>query len=126
MFGQFLIPRTTVNANGSGPTIPLGAAQSHLIQLTLVIEKIVEQQSLDIHIEGSTDGETWTPEPLAFFPQKFYVGNAAILLDLSRHPEVTHIRAAWKAHRWGRGDLIPHFGVYLFAEVAASLTLDSK
>lgn len=126
MFGQFLIPKMTIEANGSGPVVALGAAQGTLLQLTLAIEKIVEQQSLDIHIEGSTDGDTWAEKPLAFFPQKFYTGNAAILADLTKHPEFTHIRATWKAHRWGRGELVPHFGVYLFAEAAASLTLDSK
>ena len=126
MFGQFLIPQSTIVGHGHGPAVALGSANSGLLQLTLVIEKIVEQQSLDIHIDGSLDGETWGEKPLAFFPQKFYTGNSAILVDLAAHPEITHIRASWKANRWGRGDLTPHFGLYLFAEACASSTLDSK
>ena len=125
MVAQFLIPKSTIVGHGHGAAVPLGSAHSGLIQLTLVVEKIVEQQSLDIHIDGSTDGETWGDKPLALFPQKFYVGNSAILIDLAAHPEITHIRASWKANRWGRGDLTPHFGLYLFAEACASSTLDS-
>ena len=80
MFGQFLIPQSTIVGHGHGPAVALGSANCGLLQLTLVIEKIVEQQSLDIHIDGSLDGETWGEKPLAFFPQKFYVGNSAILV----------------------------------------------
>ncbi|WP_031499697.1 hypothetical protein [Bryobacter aggregatus] len=126
MFAQFLIPQSTITANGSGAAVALHAAAGALLQLTLVIEKIVEQQSLEIHIEGSADGATWAEKPLLVFPQKFYTGQSALLLDLAAHPEITQVRATWKAHRWGRGELTPHFGVYLFAEAHASLKLDSK
>ena len=126
MFAQFLIPQTTLVGNGTGQAIALGSAQGATLQLTLVIESIVEQQSLDIHIDGSPDGADWGEKPLAHFSQKFYIGKSAILVDLSAHPDLTHIRASWKAHRWGRGEMTPHFGAYLFAEAVTSLELDSK
>ena len=53
MCAQFLIPQTTLVGNGTGQAIALGSAQGATLQLTLVIESIVEQQSLDIHIDGS-------------------------------------------------------------------------
>jgi len=121
MLPQFLIPEAALSANGHGPVVDLGASAGSLLQLTLSIRRVIEQESLDIAIEGSVDGETWLEKPLVHFPQKFYCGDYSILCDLHEHPEVKQIRATWKLHRWGRGTPEPFFDVFLFAEEAKQL-----
>ncbi len=126
MFHHFLIPKSVLMGNGSGVAIALGDAAGRMLQLTLVIDAVIEQQSLEVHLEGSLDGETWIEAPLAAYPQKFYIGSSVMICDLAAHPEIRFVRATWKANRWGRGVLKPRFGVYLFAEPVASVALDSK
>jgi hypothetical protein len=111
MLPQFLIPETVVRKDGTGPTVPVDAPS---ILLTLGINRIVEQESLDVSIWSSADGEAWTE--LAAFPQKFYCGTSSLLLDLKTHPDAKILQARWKMGRWGRGDLTPLFGFYVFAE----------
>jgi hypothetical protein len=97
-----------------GPEIALGKSTGNVL-LTLGITRIMEQESLDLTIWGSS-GDSW--KQIAAFPQKFYCGTYSLLLNLKRNPEVTAIRAQWKMARWGRGDLTPLFGFYVFAEEA--------
>ncbi|SRR5579871_563135 len=115
MVPAFLLPENVSREDGHGPVIEIGASGKHLL-LTLGITRILEQESLDVTIAGSADGETW--QTLMTFPQKFYCGTYSLLLDLRRHPGVRHLRANWKMGRWGRGDQKPLFGFYLFAEEA--------
>ena len=126
MFAQFLIPKTVIAVHGLGAGLALGTAQGGLLQLTLGIENVIEQQSVEVHLEGSVDGEIWLEKPLAAFPQKFYVGNSVILCDLAAHPEIAYVRASWRANRWGRGVLQPRFELYLFGESVASGALEFK
>ena len=115
MVPAFLLPEHVAREDGHGPVIEIEASNNHLL-LTLGITRILEQESLDVTISGSADGETW--QTLITFPQKFYCGTYSLLLDLRRHPGVRHLRANWKMGRWGRGDQKPLFGFYLFAEEA--------
>jgi len=96
------------------------------LQLTLAIEKTIEQQSIEVRLEGSLDGEVWLEKPLFAFPQKFYEGVSVMVCDLGGQPEIGFVRASWRVNRWGRGVLKPDFEVYLFAESVASVALDSK
>ncbi len=121
MLASFLVPETEQRANGESEPIALGEARNKLLSLTLGITRIIEQESLDVAIFGSTDGEQFSDTPLISFPQKFYCGTYTILLDLGRHPDVTHIKATWKMNRWGRGEPKPLFGFYVFAEEAAGV-----
>jgi hypothetical protein len=121
MLPNFIVPDSEQRANGESEAMELGDAKGKLISLTLGINRIIEQESLDVAVLGSTDGESWEETPLLSFPQKFYCGAYTILLDLSEHPDVTHVKATWKMSRWGRGDSKPLFGFYLFAEEATSL-----
>ncbi len=116
MPNTFLIAETKVAENGSGPAVPLGTSAGKMLLLTLGITKIVEQESLDVSIWGSADGNDWGKQPLLAFPQKFYQGTYALLLDLSRRPEVKHVQARWQVARWGVGSTTPMFVFYLFAE----------
>ena len=109
----FLVEEQEVTKNGAGPAV--GLEGTLLLEITLGITAIVEQQSLDLGIHGSTDGVEWTSKPLAAFPQKFYRGIYSILFDAAKHPEIRHIRAQWKVSRWGRGDLTPRFRFYVAA-----------
>ena len=110
MFDAFLVSeKTVINAKGDGPSVDLSAASNRVFLATLSITNIVEQESLDVSIYGSTDGAAWTPKPIASFSQKFYRGESPLLLDLTQHPEVKVVRAHWEANRWGRGTEIPMF-----------------
>jgi len=115
MLPQFLLPETTVREAGTGEPIDLGELQGETLILTLGITRIIEQESIDISIWGSTDGSDWGAKPLVAFPQKFYCGTYQILLDLSERP-VRHLRTKWSVNRWGKGDPKPLFTVYLFVQ----------
>jgi len=112
---SFLVPQTTVHANGDGPGLLLAPNRPPSLLITLGIVKTVEQELLHVFIQGSRNGTDWT-ERLAVFPEKFYAGVSSVLVDLSQHIEVEYVRAQWKAVRWGRGDKTPVFDFYVFAE----------
>jgi hypothetical protein len=101
--------KTTVTAKGDGERVDLGGASDRLFLLTLDITRIIEQESLEITIMGSTDGTTWDPKPIVTFPQKFYCGQHPLLLNLAGHPNMKFIRAHWEVARWGRGTVTPMF-----------------
>jgi hypothetical protein len=116
----FLLTEQTIRQDGSGPVLDLRDSSQQTLFLSLGITRVLEQQSLDLTIWGSADGETWGSKPIAAFPQKFYCGAYSLLLDLSAHPDVKYLRATWKVSRWGRGEPTPLFSIYVFAEPAAS------
>ena len=59
MLPAFIIPEQSVDANGTGEALELGDDAGRMLLLTLGITDIVEQESLDISISGSADGEEW-------------------------------------------------------------------
>ena len=115
---DFLLPESIVRENGTGPGMGLGASQGTLIEVTLGITRIIEQESLDVAVWGSTDGIDWGSKPLAQFPQKFYCATYSLRIDLSGHPDIELMQVRWKVNRWGRGDARPLFGFYVFAQTA--------
>ncbi len=116
MLPGFFVPETTIDSNGSSAPIDLGGSAGQMLLLTLGILDIVEQESLDVSLWGSADGETWGAAPIRTFPQKFYRGTCQILCPLDAHPDVRYLRVDWKVHRWGVGSKTPMFKLYLFAE----------
>jgi hypothetical protein len=116
MLPSFLLPETVIREDAEGPAVNLESSQGKLLLLTLGITRIVEQESLDVSIWGSPDQQNWGAKAIYSFPQKFYCGTYQLLVDLTEHPEVRHLRAACKVARWGRGEPKPLFGVYLFAQ----------
>jgi len=116
MLRNFLLPESIARADGIGPDVDLGSKQAKLLVLTLGITRILEQESLEVFILGSPDGENWSARPLARFPPKFYCGIYSILLNMAGSPEVRYVRVEWKMSRWTKGDTIPMFGFYVYAE----------
>jgi hypothetical protein len=110
MIDTFLVAdKTVVNAKGDGPAVDVSTAANRVFLLSLNITDIVEQESLDVSIYGSTDGPAWGAKPITNFPQKFYRAQHPLLLDLNGHPEIKFVRAHWEVNRWGRGSETPRF-----------------
>ena len=116
MLPNFLIPETVIREAGSGPEMSVASLEGGLLLLTLGITRIIEQQSLDVSIWGSADGQEWGTKPALTFPQKFYCGTYQIIADLSGHPDVKFLRVKWAVNRWGKGDSKPLFGIYVFIQ----------
>src|SRR5437763_5288705 len=117
MVDSYLVPeKTVVTAKGSGTPLDLTGLGNRVLLLTLRITNIVEQESLDVSIWGSADGNAWGEKALAAFPQKFYRGEHPLLLDLTPRPEIKFLRAHWECYRWGRGTDVPTFGFSVQAQ----------
>lgn len=121
MLPDFLVTESLHREDGASVELELGGAAGKLVQITLGISRIIEQESLDVSLHGSADKAAWVH--LSSFPQKFYCGTYVILLDLSQHQEVAFLRAQWKMARWGRGEPKPLFGFYIFVQEAQGQAL---
>ena len=113
MLDGFLVPEMAVEANGEGEPIAIGDASGKTFLLTLAVTRILEQQSLDVSVWGSADGQAWGEKPLIAFPQKFYQGVSQLLLDLRDAPETKFLRTKWTVNRWGVGSPKPRFSFLL-------------
>lgn len=110
MLDTFLIPQNTViTQKGDGEATDISAAAHRVFLITLAIAQIVEQESIDVSVFGSPDGNSWGPKALVSFPQKFYRGETPMLLDLTTEPAIKMLRAHWEVNRWGRGSEKPVF-----------------
>jgi hypothetical protein len=116
MLRNVLLPESIVRADGTGPEIDLGPKRGKLLVLTLGITRILEQESLEVTVCGSSDGEEWESKPLAKFPPKFYCGLYSILLNLGSRSDVRFLRIQWKMSRWSKRETMPMFGFYVYAE----------
>ncbi len=118
MLPNFLLCEQIVRQNGTGPALDLGAQAGNVLSVTLGINRIIEQESLDLAVWGSVDGENWGTKPLTRFPQKFYCGVYSLMVDLTDRPDIRYLRCDWKVSRWGRGEPTPLFGLYVFTETS--------
>jgi hypothetical protein len=116
MLRNFLLPESIARADGMGPEIDLGSKQGKLMVLTLGITRILEQESLEVSVWGSPDGESWGTKPVAKFPPKFYCGLYSILLNMGASSDVRFVRVQWKMSRWSKRENLPMFGFYVYAE----------
>lgn len=91
-----------LEASGDGASFNITESASRTFLCRLAVTDQIEQESLEVSIWGSTDGETWPKKPLLKLPQQFYRGTTKMVLDLSLRPEVKFIRAHWDLNRWGR------------------------
>jgi hypothetical protein len=116
-----LIPQgTLLQENGHGETVEVRASSTRTFYCTMLIREQIEQESVDVSIWGSADGESWGTQPLLKLPQQFYRGETRAVLELTLVPEVNFIRPGWDLNRWGRVAPLPMFvlGLHL-AEVPA-------
>ena len=116
-----LIPQgTCLQENGHGDSVDVRASATRTFFCVMLIRDQIEQESVDVAIWGSADGENWGTHPLLKLPQQFYKGETRAVLDLTLVSEVSFIRAAWELNRWGRVAPLPMFvlGLHL-AEVPA-------
>jgi len=96
-----VVPAGVSYSDGCGPAFELSPSErGKLLLLTLVINAVLEHETLSVSICGSQDAETWTTTPLASFPPRHHCGVYSILLNLAARPEVRYIRAQWKMQRW--------------------------
>ena len=117
-----LVPAgTRVEAKGEGQHFDVSTSATRTFFCVLSITDVIEQESLDVAIQGSADGENWPAMAILRIPQRFYRGETKMVLDLTVRPEVKFIRARWDVSRWGRVAPTPMFvfGVRL-SEVAAT------
>lgn len=116
-----LIPQgTTVRETGHGEAVDVRSSSTRTFFCKLLITDQIEQESVDVSIWGSADGENWGAHPVLKLPQQFYRGETRAVLDLSLAPNVQFIRAGWELNRWGRVAPLPMFvlGLHL-AEIPA-------
>lgn len=112
-----LIPaQTRVTANGHGAAADIRASTTRTFLCTLEIFDQIEQESLDVGIWASADGQDFGKKPILKIPQRFYRGETRQVLDLSYLPDANFIRAAWELVRWGRVAPHPMFVIGVRAE----------
>src|SRR5450432_538641 len=128
MIDVLLVPRnTTVTAKGDSQPIDVSAAATPVFLATLSVTKIVEQQAIELSFFTSADGATWEAKPTASLPQKFYIGEYPLLVDLSQATGAKFLRAHWEVSRWGRGTVTPNFQLGLrVREIPAELLRETR
>jgi hypothetical protein len=102
-------PGTRLTSNGEGQAFEIGASETRTFMCTMFITDQIEQESVDISVWGSADGQDFGKLPLLKMPQRFYRGETRQVLDLKLKPEVKFLRAKWDLTRWGRGAPHPVF-----------------
>jgi hypothetical protein len=105
-----LIPNDTlVRENGVSAAVDIRASQTRTFFCVMNITDQIEQESLDVSIWASADGENWGTHPVLKVPQQFYRGETRAVLDMTQIPEINFVRAAWELNRWGRVAPLPMF-----------------
>ena len=128
MIDAFLVPENTVvSAKGDSEPLEIVSATNLTFLATLSVTKIVEQESIELTFFTSADGTTWEAKPVASLPQKFYVGEYPLLVDLSQANGAKFLRAHWEVARWGRGPVTPNFEIALrVREIPADLLQEAR
>lgn len=128
MLDTSLIPENTVvTAKGDSPPVDVSTAAHPAFLMTLSISRVIEQESIEVSVFTSADGAAWETKPAATLPQKFYVGEYPLLVDLSQSPGTRFVRAHWEVNRWGRGSTTPEFAIGLrLREIPADLLQDAR
>lgn len=103
---DLVAPDTRVTANGDGEARDISGSQTRTFLCSMTIADQIEQESVDLSVWGSADGQDWGKQPLLKMPQRFYRGETRQVLDLSFRPEIKFLRAKWELARWGR--VAPH------------------
>lgn len=103
---DLIAPGTRLTVNGEGRPRDVTSTQTRTFLCVLRVTEQIEQESVDVSIWGSEDGQAWGRKPLLKMPQRFYRGKTQQILDLALKPEIRFLRAKWELNRWGR--VAPH------------------
>ena len=121
-----LIPADTkLESNGNGEPLDISETVSRTFFCTLAVTEQIEQESLDVSIWGSVDGQAFGKRPLLKLPQQFYRGTTKMVLDISLRPEIKFVRARWELNRWGRVSPTPMFVAGLQLEEIPPMSRDT-
>jgi hypothetical protein len=101
-----LIPLSRLTGDGEGAPIDVSKSSTRTFLCKMEVTAQIEQESIELSVRGSQDGEAWEKKPLLIMPQRFYNGETSQVLDISPRPDLHYIRARWKLTRWGR--VAPH------------------
>lgn len=105
-----LIPaETKLESNGEGQPSDISGSESRTFLCLLTVSDQIEQESLDVSVWGSSDGQDFGKRPLLKIPQQFYRGTTKMVLDISLRTEVRFLKAKWELNRWGRVSPTPMF-----------------
>ena len=102
-------PQTKLESNADGQAFDISASATRTFLCELTVTDQIEQESLDVSLWGSADGQDFGKRPLLKIPQQFYRGTTKMVLDLSMRPETRFLRAHWELNRWGRVAPTPMF-----------------
>lgn len=102
-------PETKLESNADGQAVDISATTTRTFLCELCVTDQIEQESLDVSLWGSADGQEFGKKPYLKIPQQFYRGTTKMVLDLSLRPEVRFLRARWELNRWGRVAPTPMF-----------------
>lgn len=117
---DLIAPDTLLESTADGEAVDVSGSATRTFLCNLVIDDQIEQESLDVSIWGSADGQAWGTHPILKLPQRFYRGETRAVLELALRPEVKFIRAKWELNKWGRGAPVPVFRAGLrLAEIPA-------
>jgi hypothetical protein len=117
---DLIAPDTLLESTGDGQAASVAESSTRTFLCRLEISDQIEQESLDVSVWGSADGQSWGTHPILKLPQRFYRGETRAVLELELRPEVKFIRAKWELNRWGRGAPVPMFRAGLrLAEIPA-------
>jgi hypothetical protein len=121
-----LLPANTrLESNGDGAPLDISETVSRTFFCTLTVSEQIEQESLDVSIWGSADGQDFGKRPLLKFPQQFYRGTTKMVLDISLRPEIKFLRARRELNRWGRVAPTPMFVAGLELEEIPPMSRDT-
>jgi hypothetical protein len=121
-----LIPTASkLEASADGQSFDVSASETRTFLCRLTITNQIEQESLDVSLWGSADGQDFGKKPLLKIPQQFYCGSTKMVLDISLRPEVKFLRAKWELNRWGRVAPTPMFVASLELEEVPPMLRDA-
>ncbi len=128
MLDALLIPdKTVITTKGDSEALDVSTAANPVFLVTLSVNEVVEQESIEVTIFTSVDGTAWEAKPVATLTQKFYPGDYPLLVDLTAPPNAKFVRAHWDVNRWGRGPTTPRFVCSLrIREVTPEALLEAR
>jgi hypothetical protein len=121
---QLIPANTKLESNADGPAFDISESSTRTFFCVLTIADQIEQESLDVSIWGSPDGENFAKNPLLKLPQQFYQGTCKMVLDVSLRPDIKFLRAKWEMNRWGRVAPQPMFVAGLTLEEIPAMSRD--